>query len=157
MKKVLLFLMAMFAFGLQNVSAQDGIKIVTNHPDFNIKVKRCAASGKTVVIDMVFTNNSDNDVDMSIGIGNGWTVIHDDQGNEYKFDGITLKIANKQPQGHWVDFTLIAGVPTNVKWTISNVPISVEHIARMIFMTRCEALSLRDSQTMIRNIPISRN
>ena len=28
----------MFAFGLQNVSAQDGIKIITNHPDFKIKV-----------------------------------------------------------------------------------------------------------------------
>ena len=40
MKKILLFLMVMFAFGIQNVSAQDGIKIITNHPDFKIKVKR---------------------------------------------------------------------------------------------------------------------
>ncbi len=157
MKKILLILMVIFAFGIQNVSAQDGIKIVTNHPDFDIKVKRCVASGKTVVIDMVFTNNSENDVDMSIGIGNGWTVIHDDQGNEYKYNGITLKIANKAPEGHWVDFTLIAGVPTNVKWTITNVPVSVEQIARMLFMTRCGALSLNDTKTMIRDIPISRN
>jgi hypothetical protein len=157
MKKILIILMSMFAIGIQNVSAQDGVKIVTNHPDFNIKVKRCVANGKTVVIDMVFTNNSENDVDMSIGVGNGWTIIHDDQGNEYGNGKITLKIANKEPNGWWEDFTLIAGVPTNVKWTIKDVPVSVEQIARMLFMTRCGALSLNDSKTMIRNIPISRN
>ena len=37
MKKILLILMAMFAFGIQNVSAQDApLKIVTNHPDFKL-------------------------------------------------------------------------------------------------------------------------
>lgn len=41
MKKILLTLMAIFAFGLQNVCAQDApLKIVTNNPDFTIKVKR---------------------------------------------------------------------------------------------------------------------
>ena len=49
MKKILLILMAMFAIGLQNVNAQDApLKIVTNNPDFTIKVKRCAASEKTL-------------------------------------------------------------------------------------------------------------
>ena len=40
MKKILLILMAIFAFGLQNASAQDGIKIITGHPDFKIQIKR---------------------------------------------------------------------------------------------------------------------
>ena len=63
MKKILLILVAMFAFGIQNVSAQDApLKIVTNHPDFNIKVKRCAASGKTLVIDLIATNTGSEDI-----------------------------------------------------------------------------------------------
>ena len=54
MKKFLFIMMAIFAFGLQNASAQDApLKIITNHPDFDVKVKRCAASGKSVIIDMV--------------------------------------------------------------------------------------------------------
>ncbi len=57
MKKLLLILMAMFAFGIQNVSAQDApLKIVTNHPDFNIKISRCVANGKTVIIDLLLIN-----------------------------------------------------------------------------------------------------
>ena len=159
MKKVLFLLMAMIAFGFQSVSAQDGIKIVTNHPDLKIKVKRCAASGKTVVVDLVFTNTSENDADMTICMGNGGTTIHDDEGNEYSggYDGpISVKIANKQP-GQWVeDFTLIAGVPTNVKWTITGIPNTVEEIARMQFTLVCKAWSL-DNKVTIRNIPISRN
>ena len=63
MKKILLTLMAIFAFGLQNVCAQDApLKIVTNNPDFTIKVKRCAASGKTVVLDLILNNVGTNDV-----------------------------------------------------------------------------------------------
>ena len=64
MKKILLTLMAIFAFGLQNVSAQDApLKIVTNHPDFSIKVKRCAASGKTVVLDLILNNEGNIVID----------------------------------------------------------------------------------------------
>ena len=149
----------MFAFGLQNVSAQDGIKIITNHPDLKIKVKRCAANGKTVVLDLVFTNTSVSDADMRICMGNGETKVHDDEGNEYSggYDGpISVKIANKRP-AQWVeDFTLIANVPTKVQWTITGIPNSVEEIARMQFKIICGSWSL-DNYVTIRNIPISRN
>ena len=57
MKKILLILMAMLALGWQNVNAQDApIKIVTGHPDFKIQIKRCAASGNTVIIDMILSH-----------------------------------------------------------------------------------------------------
>ena len=81
MKKILLILMAMFAFGLQNVSAQDGIKIITNHPDFKIKVKRCAASGKTVVIDLILTNEGTNDIEGVYVCGGAWdcSEAYDDE------------------------------------------------------------------------------
>ena len=90
MKKILLILMAMFAFGLQNVSAQDGIKIITNHPDFKIKVKRCAASGKTVVIDLILTNEGTNDIEGVYVCGGAWdcSEAYDDEGNIYKDSSI---------------------------------------------------------------------
>jgi len=159
MKKILLILMAMFAFGIQNITAQDGIKIITGHPDLNIKIKRCVASGKNVVLDMTVTNESENDASMRICMGNGDCTIHDGEGNEYRggWDGpVVLKVANNAP-GQWVErLTLIAGVPTNLKWTIKGVPNSVESIARMQFRVECEAWSLNEKVT-IRNIPISRN
>ena len=150
--------MAMFAFGFQNVNAQDGIKIVTNHPDLTIKVKRCTANGKTVVLDLIFTNTSGNDADMRICMGNGETKIHDDEGNEYNGDyegPVSVKIANKR-SAQWVeDFTLISDVPTKVQWTITGVPNSVEEIARVQFKIICNAWSL-DNYVTIRNIPITR-
>lgn len=159
MKKLLLIMMAMFAFGLQNVSAQN-MKIISGHPDFNIKVKRCAANGKTVVIDMVFTNRSENDVDLEIGVMYEWTKIHDDQGNEYvngmMDETITLKIGNKKPTNYNEKFTLLSGVPTKAQWVIKGVPESCEEISRMQFNVDSEAWSLHDKST-IRNIPIFRD
>ena len=150
----------MFAFGLQNVSAQDApLKIVTNHPDLKVKIKRCVANGKTLVLDMAMTNESDNDVRMRVCMGNGDCTLHDSEGNEYSggWDGpIVLKVANNEP-GQWIEWvTLIAGVPTNLKWTIKGVPNSVESIARMQFRIECEAWSLNEKVT-IRNIPIARD
>lgn len=91
MKKILLILMAVFAFGIQNVSAQDApLKIVTNHPDFKIKVKRCAASGKTVVIDLILSNVGATDVENIEGFGGIYygsprgTEAYDDEGNIYQ-------------------------------------------------------------------------
>lgn len=160
MKKILLLLMAIFAFGLQNVSAQDApLKIVTGHPDLKVKIKRCVASGKTVVLDMTIINESDNDAQMRICMGNGDCTIHDCEGNEYSggWGGpIVLKVAKNEP-GQWVEgLTLISGVPTNLKWTIKDVPNSVESIARMQFRIECQAWSLNEKVT-IRNIPITRD
>ena len=76
MKKVVLFLLSVLTFSLQNISAQDGIKIVTNHPDLNLKVKRCAASGTTVILDLVLNNVGVNDVeDVLVNGGNSGSVL----------------------------------------------------------------------------------
>ena len=96
MKKILLILMAMFAFGIQNVCAQDApLKIVTNHPDFKIKIKRCAASGKTVVLDLILMNEGVNDVEgvMAFGGQGRWTwscaEAYDDEGNIYQNESLS--------------------------------------------------------------------
>lgn len=158
MKKILLVLMAMFAFGLQNVSAQDAIKIVTNHPDFKIKVKRCAASGKTVVIDLILTNEGTNDVKVNDVFAGGWSEAYDDEGNIYQ-NSIHAKIANRE---RYTDstgsFLIPVGVPMKLSIQINNVSSSAESIARLSLRVDCPTWGLGNNKPVkISNIPISRD
>ncbi len=162
MKKILLTLMALFAFGMQNVCAQDApLKIVTNHPDFNIKVKRCAASGKTVVLDLILTNEGGADVENVdvIGGGNG-SEAYDNEGNIYQKDKIKVKVANRNEFSQWGtgDFNIPTGVPMKVSVNIEGVPQAAESIARLKLIVNCKVWGL-DYQKPVKfsNIPISRN
>lgn len=161
MKKVLLLLVAMFVFGSQNISAQDGIKIVTNHPDFKIKVKRCAASGKTVILDLVLNNVGVNDVEkVWVAGGSQSSEAYDDEGNIYQGDALTVKVANKQNyiSNYTDDFNIPTGVPIKLSVCIEGVPQSVESIARLKLIFVNSAWSLdRDKPVRINNIPISRD
>lgn len=160
MKKILLFLMAMFALGLQNINAQDGIKILTNHPDFNIKVKRCAASGKTVIIDLVLNNTGVNDVEnVVVWGGNNYSEAYDDEGNMYQHDNFKVRVANKPNYDSWQTdkFNIPTGVPIRLSISIEGVPQSAESIARLKLIIRCDAWGIgRDKPVKISNIPISR-
>ena len=161
MKKVLLFLVAMFAFGLQNTSAQDGIKIVTNHPDLKIKVKRCAASGKTVILDLVMNNVGVNDVEKILVYGGcSGTEAYDDDGNIYQSNAIKVRVANRTEYecGNTGYFNIPAGVPIKLSVSIEGVPQSAESIARLKLIFVNDAWSLgRDKPVRINNIPISRD
>lgn len=150
----------MFAFGLQNVSAQDGIKIITNHPDFKIKVKRCAASGKTVVIDLILTNEGTNDIEGVYVCGGAWdcSEAYDDEGNIYK--DLRVKVANRNQYdaNGTGDFNIPTGVPMRVSIQINNVSTSAESIARIKLIVNCRQWGLnKDKPVRFSNIPISRN
>lgn len=164
MKKILLTLMAIFAFGLQNVCAQDApLKIVTNHPDFSIKVKRCAASGKTVIIDLILNNNGTNDVDVNEVRGGGGTYIseaYDDEGNIYQSDNLKVKIANRTTYEQYTtgEFSIPSGVPMRLSVQINNVPQSAESIARLKLIFFCNVWGLNSAKPVrINNIPITRD
>ena len=159
MKKILLILMAMFAFGIQNVSAQDGIKIVTNHPDFKVKVKRCAASGKTVIIDLILNNTGTNDVEnLEVG-SSGYSEAYDDEGNIYQGGEMKVKIANRPNYDHWTGkFNIPVGVPMKLSIQINGVPASAESIARLKLLVVCRAWGIGNEKPVrISNIPISRD
>ena len=166
MKKILLVLMAMFALGFQNVNAQDGIKIVTNHPDFKIKVKRCAASGKTVIIDFILTNEGANDVENMFGCGGGGhhgganSEAYDDEGNIYKGGNLQVKVANSDHYSSYSsgNFNIPVGVPMKYSVKIDGVPQSAESIARLKMFFFHDGWGLGwDKPVRISNIPISRN
>ena len=173
MKKILLFLMAIIAFGLQNLCAQDApLKIVTNHPDFNVKVKRCAASGKTVIIDLIFTNEGANDVSkVSVNGGNGrnytqWgpSEAYDDEGNIYH--NISVRVANYQNYTYYEtpEIKIPVGVPMKCSVKIEGVDAAAQSIARMELFVNCPEWAighLGNSETAkpvkFSNIPIKRN
>ena len=159
MKKFLLILMAMFAFGMQNASAQDApLKIITNHPDFQIKVKRCAASGKTVILDMVLNNLGVNDIE-NIEVFGSRSEVYDNEGNIYQGDYIKSKVANR-PSYEWTTgpFNIPTGVPMRLSICIEGVPQSVESIARLKLFVVCDKWGLNgDKPARFSNIPITRD
>ena len=147
----------MFAFGLQNVNAQNKpIKIITGHPDFNLKITRCVASGKCVVLDMVVTNLGENDVEEFKVHGSDYaTKVYDDQGNIYDSD-INVKIANKQYTTGAISIKLVSGVPTKYSLMIDNVSPRAETIVLVEPDIWIPAWKTVNSTVKLRNIPITR-
>ena len=160
MKKLLFFFMAMFVIGLQNTKAQDNpLKIVTNHPDFKIKVQRCAANGKTVIIDFLLINEGTNDVeDLYIGGGANGSEAYDNEGNIYHNE-LKVKVANKPQYEHSQrGFNIPTGVPMKLSISIDGVPQSAESIARLKLNIVCHAWGIGPNKPIkISNIPITRD
>lgn len=167
MKKVLFLLMAMFAFGFQSVNAQDEpIKIVTGHPDLKVKVKRCAASGKTIVLDLVVSNEGARDVERFALLGcPAWErgEAYDDEGNIYNEPNggrILLKVTNGASYEPYTnEFRLLSGIPMRVSVRIEDFSTSATSIAFLKLGVDCDELGLGDHNKSItfRNIPISRD
>lgn len=169
MKKILLILMAMFAFGIQNVSAQDAaLKIVTNHPDLSFKVKRCAASGKTLVIDLIATNTGSDDIN-DFCVFPRYCAAYDDEGNVY--DGNTYigaKVANQQKYtfqyNAFADRTittkLLPGIPCKVTIMVKDFSLEATSIGLLQVGVKCPQLNLdgyrEEQRVKIRNIPVTR-
>ena len=154
----------MFAFGLQNAGAQDApLKIVTNNPDFTIKVKRCAASGKTVIVDLILNNVGTNDIEVNkINSGSATyynSEAYDDEGNIYN-KTLKLKVANRQAYDTYESegFNIPVGVPMRLSIQIDGVSQSAESIARLKLVFYCKAWGLdSDKPVRISNIPIARD
>lgn len=161
MKRFLLIIMTMLASGWQNISAQDApLKIVTNHPDFKIKINRCAASGKTVIIDLILTNEGTNDVEgLYVGGGANGSEAYDNEGNIYNGSTLKVKVANRPSYDHSMgNFNIPTGVPMKLSISIDGVPQSAESIARLKLRIDCKAWGLNSQKPVrISNIPITRD
>ena len=143
----------MFAFGLQNVNAQDApIKIVTGNPDLKIQVKRCVANGDQVFIDLTFMDEAD-DVEAGILVG-GWSEVQDSDGDTYT--DILVKIGKGEYTSYPRGFTLLENTPIKVSFKLQKVPVSVEYIARMKIRLDSKKYGAPNYVT-IKNIPITRD
>jgi hypothetical protein len=154
-------MMTLLAITFQGLQAQAPLKIVTNHPDFKIKVKRCAASGKTVIIDLILTNEGATDVEDIIGWGGYYsTEAYDNDGNIYQREAVKVRVANREnySSSDTGRFKIPVDVPMRYSICIENVPISTESIARLSLRFDCEKWGLNsDKLVKISNIPISRD
>lgn len=138
-------------------------QIITGHPDFKVRVTRCVANGKTVVLDMVFTNVSETDVeDWSIFlVGNsGYTTVYDSEGNMYsgeKGNRLAIKVSNNDYDyfGTW-GLKMISDVPMKVSLQIKGVPETVESLARVDLIVNIPLFNIGSTPVKIKNIPISR-
>lgn len=159
MKKILLMMMAMFIATGIYAQEEKPIKIITNHPDFKVKVKRCAASNKTVVIDLIFNNVSSSDVKMR-AYGGSSSVAYDDEGNMYKDGNLQVSIANTNSfyQYGTDPFVIPADVPVKITIQLENVSASAEAIPRLMVALDCDKWGLNPHKPIIiNNIPISRD
>lgn len=161
MKKILLLFMATFAFGFQNISAQDApIKITTGHPDLKVKINRCEASGKLVIIDLTFTNMNEQDAEGNTGpcTYNGKTyepMAIDSQGNSFP---IKFKVSNQNDYSIWATVPLLSEIPAKVSLRTEGVPESSEFFSRLNLNFDCKTLGLDKTNIIqIKNIPITRD
>ena len=142
----------------QGYTQEDGIRIVTGHPDLKLQVTRCEASGKTVVMDMFIMNTGATDVEDVCLYGDYYdnvSQIMDKEGNTYR---PVFKLANMQRYENVLGrFSLVSGVKRKVSMRIDNVPESAESFARILIACTSNFYGLTNGHTIqIRNVPISR-
>lgn len=131
---------------------EGAFKLVTNHPDFKIKVRRCEASGKTCVIDLIIENVGSSDVSIYADAGyNGALIAYDDEANEYT--NISHFIGSKGGRKH----TLMAGVPMKARIQVEGVAESATMFRRLDWKIQCNAWGMNENKPIkFINLPISR-
>lgn len=137
---------------------EGAFKLITNHPDFKIKVRRCEVSGKTCVIDLILENVGSSDVTIRVQSSHGHDdlIAYDDEANEYKF--IKLSVGSKWiPTAYSESTTLLAGVPVKARIQIEGVAESATMLRRLDWRITSNAWGLdRNKPIKFINLPISR-
>lgn len=144
-------MLAMFIAPSSANAQQRNMTIVTNNPEFSVKVKSCAASGKTIIITLMLENLGTNDVVVDFNNGGAY----DDQGNFYQ---VSTKFTNEENYTKWSPgWTLLPEVPAKLQVKMEGVPVDVENIPRLQLRIRCSVWGLSDEKPVtIRNIPVTR-
>ena len=158
MKKLGL-LFAMLCVCAATVFAQGGLRIVTGHPDFKIKIKRCEASGSTCIVDMVMMNAGSGDI--SAYVYGGWnpetTIVYDDEGNSYSGGKIKVQTGSAAPSDLGVSVNLPSEVPVKVRLYIEGIVEEAAELSRIDLQVNCTAWNIGlNKKVKISNVPISR-
>ena len=132
-----------------------GMRVVTNHPDLEIKIKRCQVNGKTCVIDFIMTNYG-NDTRINFWGSNSSdnSTAFDDEGNEYR---IAVQATNSSLTYYAVGVDILTDVPIKCRIQIEGVASSATVFKRIKLVALCDALGLeRHKPIMFYNVPITR-
>lgn len=134
-----------------------GTKVVTNHPDLEIKIKRCQVSGNTCVIDFLMTNygNDLNDMIIYGSWGSSNSTAFDDEANEYRF---SVQVTNSGLDAYHVyNISLLTDVPIKCRIQIEKVASAATVFKRIHLATHAPSLGLNEKKPIIfYNVPISR-
>lgn len=153
LKSVLIALMAIM-FASTALAQSNGMRVVTGHPDLKLKIKRCEASAKTVVIDMIIENVNQKDVDLRID--SPWNIqIYDDEGNS--FDYTNSKVSFEMSDGSKSSHKLPSEIPLKARIQVEGIPLSSQMFKRIDLKYRCEGLGKQGwDYIKIYNVPINR-
>lgn len=138
-----------------NDSEERPMRIITNHPDFKIKIKRCEAAGKTCVIDLIIENIGYEDVIIQTRGGGDCFIGYDDEMTEYT--NIKISIGNSNWLGYWENRQLMANIPIKARIQIEGVPAAATMFRRIDWLINCRAWNLGENKKVkFLNIPITR-
>ena len=169
MKKVIILSLSLLIMTAKVALCQDSqLTIDTHHPDFSVKVKRCVASGKTLILDLTATNTGLDDI-------NRFTLVPilteavDDEGNSYR-GNIGAKVGNQANYTYQrnaftdlaMETKLLSNIPVKLSIIIPNFSQEATSIALIEIGVVCPSWNYRvnfrsfTQRLTLRNIPITR-
>lgn len=152
MKKTIAFFFLLFV-SLQSFS--QGLKIVTGHPDFKVRVTRCEAAGNTVIMNFLLENvgNKEERVVVYGGALNSSFAI-DDEGNIYNERAFQVQM-NEPMSSVTTGGTLYPDTPVKLIARIEGVPESAAMFRKIILEVKCDDWGLGDKKKVqISDVPI---
>lgn len=158
-KLILTLLSILVAFATPQKMIAQNIKIVTGHPDFKMEVLRCSSSSNNLIIELIITNLSDDDIEEIYAYGGGWnggTKIYDNLGNIYDGDNLEVKVANKNFTSTDQRFKLVNHLPTKVTYSLKGFSSRATSITLFEPDFNIPEWSVKRGTFKIRNITISR-
>ena len=160
-KRLCLIFTLMISSGVFAFAQTPGVKIVSVHPDLKIKITRCEAAAKTVIIDLMFENVGSGDVKLYLKPGSGtahtMSTAYDDEGNVYTSENFKVQLGTSVSYG-WdaASQTLPAGVPIKGRIKIEGVQESATVFKRIDLWMSSGEWGFRDKVVKMTNVPISR-
>lgn len=159
-RRISILIVALFA-AISSSAQTPGVKIVSVHPDLKIKITKCEATAKTVIIDLVFENVGNNDVKLYLKPGSGinytCSTAYDDEGNVHTSENFKVRLGSSTSYG-WdaASQTLPAGVPIKGRIQIEGVQESATIFKRIDLWMSSDEWGFRNKVAKITNVPISR-
>lgn len=134
-------------------STGDIFKISTGYPDLKVKVKRCIASERTLIIDLLIENVSDDDVN-SFELWGTRSMAIDDEGNEYKSLGVLLGDNNFSFSS---GSKLFAQTPVKARIKIEGLSQWATMLRVLQISYECNKWGNNSRAIKIKNLPITRD